>query len=131
MRQVLVTVGTRSEMVKLAPVIRTLRDDYPRLFSTRWIHTGLGPDMVWQTGSLFGLSPDHEFELQKGPENLVEHSWELTNAISKELDYSRPELMIVQGESLSSMLAGQQAFVRRIPVVYIANPLRDLFALSD
>lgn len=131
MKQVLVVVGTRSEMVKLAPVIRTLRDDYSRLFSTRWVHTGLGPDLVWQTGSLFGLSPDHEFELRKNPDNLVEHSWELTNAISKELDYSRPELMVVQGESLSSMLASQQAFMRRIPVVYIANPLRDLLALTD
>ncbi len=126
MKQVLVAVGTRSEMVKLAPVIRTLRDDHPRLVSTRWVHTGLNPDQVWQTGSLFGLSPDYEVELRKSPENLVEHSWELTNAITKELDYSRPDLMIVQGESLSSMLASQQAFMRRIPVVYLANPMSNL-----
>lgn len=131
MKQVLVAVGTRSEMVKLAPVIRTLRDEYPRLFSTRWVHTGLNPDQVWQTGSLFGLSPDHEFELRKSPDNLVEHSWELTNAITRELDYSQPDLVIVQGESLSSMLASQQAFMRRIPVVYIANPLRNLLVSSD
>lgn len=126
MKQVLVTVGTRSEMVKLAPVIRTLRDDYPRLLSTRWVHTGLNPDQVWQTGALFGLTPDQEFELKRNPENLVEHSWELTNAITQELDYSRPDLMIVQGESLSSMLASQQGFMRRIPVVYLANPMKNL-----
>lgn len=131
MKQVLVAVGTRSETVKLAPVIRTLRDDYPRLMSTRWVHTGLHPDQVWQTAALFGLSPDHEFALRERPENLVEHSWELTNAITKELDYSRPDLMVVQGESLSSMLASQQAFMRRIPVVYLANPMQHLMASHE
>lgn len=128
MKQVLVVVGTRSEMVKLAPVIRTLRDDCPRLFSTRWMHTGLMPDQVWQTGALFGLTPDHELVLQKSTENLVEHSWELTNGITRELDVGRPDLMIVQGESLSSMLAAQQAFMRRIPVVYLASSINNLAA---
>jgi len=51
MRDVLVALGTRSEMVKLAPVIRTLRDQYSKKINTRWIHTGQNPDVVWQTGA--------------------------------------------------------------------------------
>ncbi len=122
MRQVLAVVGTRSEMVRLAPVIRRLRDEGGRAVGMRWIHACNHAGQVWQTGAVFGLSPDGEVLPDHSPANLLEHSWALTNAISKEIESSLPELLIVQGESLPAMLAAQQAFMRRIPVIYLTAP---------
>ena len=122
MRQVLAVVGTRSEMVRLAPVIRRLRDEGGRAVGMRWIHACNHAGQVWQTGAVFGLSPDGEVLPDHSPANLLEHSWALTNAISKEMESRLPELLIVQGESLPAMLAAQQAFMRRIPVIYLTAP---------
>lgn len=122
MRQVLAVVGTRSEMVRLAPVIRRLRDEGGRAVGVRWIYAGNQAGQVWQTGAAFGLSPDGEILPDHRPSNLLEHSWALTNAISQEIESRPPELLIVQGESLPAMLAAQQAFMRRIPVVYLTAP---------
>jgi UDP-N-acetylglucosamine 2-epimerase (non-hydrolysing) len=122
MRQVLAVVGTRSEMVRLAPVIRRLKDEGGRAVGIRWIHAGNSAGQVWQTGAVFGLSPDGEVLPGHRPSNLLEHSWALTNAISKEIESRPPELLIVQGESLPAMLAAQQAFMRRIPVIYLTAP---------
>ncbi|NBP27128.1 MAG: hypothetical protein EBU74_05785 [Betaproteobacteria bacterium] len=124
MRQVLAVVGTRSEMVRLAPVIRRLRNEGGRAVTVRWIQVGDDAEQIWQTGAIFGLSPDHEIALNygPGPANLLEHSWALTNAISKEIECCPPDLLVVQGESLPAMLAAQQAFMRRVPVIYLATP---------
>ena len=97
MRDVLVALGTRSEMVKLAPVIRTLRDQYSKKINTRWIHTGQNPDVVWQTGALFGLTPDRQVRLKVDTEHLKDLSWEISNAMATELDGMAPDLLIVQG----------------------------------
>lgn len=124
MRQVLAVVGTRSEMVRLAPVIRRLRNEGGRAVTVRWIQVGDDAEQIWQTGAIFGLSPDQEIALNygPGPANLLEHSWALTNAISKEIECCPPDLLVVQGESLPAMLAAQQAFMRRVPVIYLATP---------
>ena len=119
MKQVLVSVSNQSEMVRLAPVIRTLRDEFSDVVRTRWIRTGSNPDKVWQTGALFGLSPDREFDLQCRSSSLVEHSWEIASNMGREFDSTLPDLLVIQGESLSSLLASQQAFMRRIPVVVL------------
>ncbi len=131
MRDVLVALGTRSEMVKLAPVIRTLRDEYAKKINTRWIHTGQNPDVVWQTGALFGLTPDRQVKLKVESEQLKDLSWEISNAMATELDGMAPDLLIVQGDSISSVLASQQAFIRRIPIVHIEGGLRSYEGHAD
>jgi UDP-N-acetylglucosamine 2-epimerase (non-hydrolysing) len=125
MRQVLVVVGTRSEMVRLAPVIRRLRDEGGRAVGVRWIHADDHVGQIWQTAAVFGLSSDGEVPSGHSPSNLLEHSW----AFTKEMECRMPDLLVVQGESLLAMLAAQQAFMRRVPVIYLVasshNGLRD------
>ena len=129
MRQILAVVGTRSEMVRLAPVIRRLKDEGGRAVGVRWVHADDHAGQIWQTAAVFGLSSDGEVLSGHRPSNLLEHSWALTNAISKEMECRMPDLLLVQGESLPAMLAAQQAFMRRVPVIYLVasshNGLRD------
>ena len=129
MRQILAVVGTRSEMVRLAPVIRRLKDEGGREVGVRWVHADDHAGQIWQTAAVFGLSSDGEVLSGHRPSNLLEHSWALTNAISKEMECRMPDLLLVQGESLPAMLAAQQAFMRRVPVIYLVasshNGLRD------
>lgn len=123
MKQVLTIAGSRAELVRLAPIIRTLRDDYSGVVATRWIHAADQPDQIWTAGALFGLTPDGELPEPRPDMPPVDRSWALSKGFAQEIDGSRPDLLIVQGDSSAAMLAAQQAFIRRIPIVHVQGPV--------
>ena len=123
MKQVLTIAGSRAELVRLAPIIRTLRDDYSGVVTTRWIHAADQPDQILSAGALFDLSPDGELPELRPDMPPVDRSWALSKGFAQEIDGSRPDLLIIQGDSSTAVLAAQQAFIRRIPIVHVQGPL--------
>jgi UDP-N-acetylglucosamine 2-epimerase (non-hydrolysing) len=123
MKRVMVILGTRSEMVKLAPVIIALQETSAKV-NLRWLNAGQHPQLVRQAGSVFGLVPDREFQLEGKSSSLIDISQKIGEGVSKELDHWAPDLVIVQGDSLSAVLGSQQAFYRRIPIVHLASGAR-------
>ncbi len=119
MRKIFIPLASRSETVKIAPVIKLLKREYARQLDTRWIHIGPNPDLVWQTGALFGLSPDRQIPTDDHEDNLHALSFQISKTVSDELDEQRPDLLLVQGDSLQAVLSAQQGFIRRIPIVHI------------
>jgi UDP-N-acetylglucosamine 2-epimerase (non-hydrolysing) len=119
MKEILAVVGTRSELARLAPALRTIRDQYATVMRPRLMHTGEKPQMVWSTGALFGLVPDRQHALSEDTMTLADLSWQIANAVGHELDSRATDLVIVQGNSMTAVLAGQQAFLRQIPVVHV------------
>lgn len=119
MKKVLIPIASRSETVKFAPVIKHLKDEYANQIATRWIHIGPNPDLVWQTGALFGLTPNRQLTTDGHDESIHALSFEISQMVSDELDEQRPDLVLLQGDSLQAVISAQQAFVRRIPIVHI------------
>jgi UDP-N-acetylglucosamine 2-epimerase (non-hydrolysing) len=119
MKQILAVVGTRSELARLAPALRVLRDQYSSVMRPRLMHTGEKTHMVWSTGALFGLVPERQHALSEDTMTLADLSWQISNAVGHELDSRATDLVLVQGGSMTAMLAGQQAFLRQIPVVHV------------
>lgn len=119
MKQILAVVGTRSELARLGPTLRTLRDQYATVMRPRLMHSGERSQMVWSTGALFGLLPERQHTLSEDAMTLADLSWEISNAVGHELDSRVTDLVIVQGNSMTAMLAGQQAFLRQIPLVHV------------
>ncbi len=119
MKQILAVVGSRSELARLAPALRTIRDQYASVMRPRLMHTGEKSQMVWSTGALFGLVPERQHAISEDTMTLADLSWQISNAVGHELDSRATDLVIVQGSSMTAMLAGQQAFLRQIPVVHV------------
>ncbi len=119
MRKVLIPLASRSETIKIAPVIRLLKNEYAQQLDTRWIHIGPNPDLVWQTGALFGLTPNRQIPTDDHEDDLHELSFQISKNVSDELDEQHPDLLLVQGDSLQAVLSAQQGFIRRIPIVHI------------
>lgn len=119
MKQLLAVVGTRSELARLAPALRTIQDQYAAIMRPRLMYTGERPQMVWSTGALFGLVPDRQHALSEDTMTLADLSWQISNAVGHELDARVTDLVVVQGNSMTAVLAGQQAFLRQIPVVHV------------
>lgn len=119
MKKILIPIASRSETVKAAPIIKHLKEEYAQQLATRWIHIGQNPDLVWQTGALFGLTPNRQITTDHHDEDLHALSFEISQMVSDELDEQRPDLVLLQGDSLQAVLSAQQAFIRRIPIVHI------------
>ena len=119
MKQILAVVGGRSELARLAPALRVIRDQHTPAIKPRIMHTGESSQMVWSTGALFGLVPERQHALSSDGLSLADLSWQISNAVGHELDSRQTDLVIVQGCSMTAMLAGQQAFLRHIPLVHV------------
>jgi UDP-N-acetylglucosamine 2-epimerase (non-hydrolysing) len=122
-RKVMVTLGTRPEAIKLAPVVKQLRAQ-PQLFHTQVCVTGQHREMLDQVLDVFSLRPD--FDL-----NLMEHGQTLAGFAARalaELDAlfrdEKPDVVIVQGDTTTTLMTALAAFYRGAKVAHVEAGLR-------
>ncbi|MHA7156270.1 non-hydrolyzing UDP-N-acetylglucosamine 2-epimerase [Arthrobacter sp. TMN-50] len=120
--------GTRPEAIKMAPIVKAL--DESELFDCVVTVTGQHRAMLDQVNDLFGISPDHDL-------NIIQQRQTLTSIMTKTIDgldqlftKSKPDAVIVQGDTTTSTAAAIAAFYHGIPVVHVEAGLRsgDLFS---
>lgn len=118
--KIFIVFGTRPEAIKLAPVIYSLRDR----FDVRIISTGQHLEMVQQVIDFFRLMPDYSFGCMTDKPDLEK----LHECIQKEMrtvvDYEDPDLIIVQGDTLTTYAAAFVGFMLKIPVFHVEAGLR-------
>lgn len=132
MKRVMVALGSRSEMIKLAPVVQVLREKHQHQLRLRTVQTDQSDEQTWQSVSLFGLVPDQHLRIDPTAlPDVLRFSREITKAIGQEIDKTRPELVVINGDSLLSVLSAQQAFLRRIPIVHIEAGVRSYESTYD
>jgi UDP-N-acetylglucosamine 2-epimerase (non-hydrolysing) len=121
--KVITVFGTRPEAIKLAPVIRQLRAR-PDVFQSKVCVTGQHREMVDQVIDLFSIRPD--FDL-----NLMQHGQRLAGFAARalaELDVlfhdERPDIVVVQGDTTTTLAASLAAFYNRAEVAHVEAGLR-------
>jgi len=122
-----ITLGTRPEAIKLAPVIQQFRRC--DAFDTQVILTGQHREMVEQVMQLFELSADRDLAIMQAKQTLTDITcWSLRGleTVFKEI---QPKLVIVQGDTTTAFAATLAAFYQKIPVGHVEAGLRtdDLF----
>ena len=118
---VLLIIGTRPEGIKMAPVYHALkRAGIPTLICSTMQHTQL-LDEVFE---LFDIVPDISLNIMRQGQDL----FYLTQAVlqkTKEVFLAKhPCLVVVQGDTTSSMAASLAAFYLGIPVAHVEAGLR-------
>jgi len=123
LKTILVVLGTRPEAIKLAPVIRELRNR-PHVFRTLICATGQHREMLAQVLDIFQIKPDFSLDVMKPGQSLTD----ITTSVMRELDklFSKIsiDLLIVQGDTTTAFAAALQAFYHRIPVAHVEAGLR-------
>ncbi|GAA4013587.1 UDP-N-acetylglucosamine 2-epimerase (non-hydrolyzing) [Sphingomonas swuensis] len=119
-RQLLLVIGTRPEAIKLAPVIHTLieRGHEPRIALTGQ-HPHLDP-------TLYGLGnvPAVRLRCKAGPDPR-HHAELVAAALQPELrGPSRPDLLIVQGDTSSALGGALGAAAAAVPLAHVEAGLR-------
>ena len=120
--RVAVVVGTRPEAIKLAPVVRALRDKAG--IEAVVVSTGQHREMLDQVFSRFGLRPDVELNLMRPNQTLAELTGRALSSMDATLEDLSPRLLVVQGDTTTAFAAALSAFYRRVPVAHVEAGLR-------
>lgn len=118
---ILVVAGTRPEVIKLAPVYAKLQG---RKSNVRWLFTGQQADIGQSAFDPFKMHPETAYELERPKGSLTELNSLLATIMRDTLEDMTPELVIVQGDTLTAAVAAQSAFLARIPLAHVEAGLR-------
>jgi UDP-N-acetylglucosamine 2-epimerase len=119
---VAVVVGTRPEVIKMAPVVFALRES--RMFQPVLVSTGQHREMLAQALAVFGLVPDIDLELMAPAQTLSDLAARTLAATGKVIDQIKPAWLLVQGDTTTALAAGLAGFYARVPVGHVAAGLR-------
>ncbi|MEX0723941.1 MAG: UDP-N-acetylglucosamine 2-epimerase (non-hydrolyzing) [Gracilimonas sp.] len=120
MKKILIAFGTRPEVIKLAPVIKALNDDFELIL----FHSGQHQDLVEPMFTLFGITPDIDLKIMKPGQDLFSITSELLPKLKTSLEKYQPDYVMVQGDTTTSYLAALSAFYSKIPVLHVEAGLR-------
>ncbi len=119
----MLVVGTRPEAIKLAPVVLEMQRDRRGLVPFVCV-TGQHRQMLDPVLSWFGIAPDRDLQLMQENQQLAEFAGKAMLALSGVLKEVKPDLVLVQGDTNTAMIAGMAAFYSRIPIGHVEAGLR-------
>ncbi|KUK57711.1 MAG: UDP-N-acetylglucosamine 2-epimerase [Synergistales bacterium 53_16] len=115
-------VGTRPEAIKMAPVIRALKEE-------KWadpfvLATGQHMDMLRQALCYFGIRSDLDLSIMKENQTLDYITTSVLLKVGEVLDELKPSLVLVHGDTTTTMAASLAAFYRNVPIGHVEAGLR-------
>jgi UDP-N-acetylglucosamine 2-epimerase (non-hydrolysing) len=122
MKRVLFVFGTRPEAIKLCPVVRRMRDEDG--VDVRVCVTAQHRHMLDQVLDVFQVRPDHDLNIMTPRQALPELTARILSAVDSVLRAAAPHLLIVQGDTTTTMAAALAAFYCNIPVAHVEAGLR-------
>jgi UDP-N-acetylglucosamine 2-epimerase (non-hydrolysing) len=120
--RIMVVYGTRPEAIKVAPVIRALRDD--SRFHLVTVATAQHRHMLDQVIKLFDIVPDVDLDMLRPRQTLPGMTQYLLAEVSPLLRRYRPGIVLVQGDTTTAFTAALAAFYERTPVAHLEAGLR-------
>jgi UDP-N-acetylglucosamine 2-epimerase (non-hydrolysing) len=117
-----ITLGTRPEAIKLAPVIQEFRRHAD--FQTQVILTGQHREMVEQVMRLFEIEANKDLKIMQPKQTLTEITHRSLQGLEKLFEELNPRLVIVQGDTTTAFAAALAAFYQQIPIGHVEAGLR-------
>ena len=123
MLKVLTVFGTRPEAIKMAPVIAEL-ERHPGLIENKNCLTGQHKDMVAPLIDRFNIRVDYDLNLMKENQTLEHITISVLHEVGRILRERHFDLLLVQGDTTTSMAAALAAFYAGIRIGHIEAGLR-------
>lgn len=122
MNTIATIIGTRPEAVKMAPVILKLAEE-PEV-RCHVCSTGQHREMLDQVLDVFGIQTDTDLMLMRPGQTLAGLTARAIEALDTFFTQTRPDLVLVQGDTTTVFCASLAAFYHRIPVGHVEAGLR-------
>jgi len=120
--RVLTVFGTRPEAIKMAPVVKALAAS-PQI-EARVCVTAQHREMLDQVLDLFRIVPDYDLNLMKPGQDLTDITANVLHGLKPVLADFAPDLVLVHGDTTTTMAASLAAYYQRIPVGHVEAGLR-------
>jgi len=121
-KKVMIVFGTRPEAIKMAPVIRALRQK--ESIFCQVIVTAQHREMLDQVLKLFKIVPDFDLNLMQQGQTLTEITTRALNGLKEVFQRELPDLVLVHGDTTTTFVAALAAFYAQIPVGHVEAGLR-------
>ena len=125
--RLLFCLGTRPEMIKVAPIIHAVR---ARGGHAILVNTGQHADLLEPLFELFKIYPDHDLAAMAPGQPLNVLVSKIIDRLDPILQQEQPDFVIVQGDTATALAGAMAAFNRRIPVGHVEAGLRSGNPLS-
>jgi len=120
--KVLTVFGTRPEAIKLALVIKEL--ERRRGVISRVCVTAQHRGMLDQVLATFQVKPDYDLDIMREDQSLSDVTICALAGLKPVLEESKPDLVLVQGDTTTAFAAGLAAFYLKIPIGHVEAGLR-------
>ena len=123
MKKILLVFGTRPEAIKMAPLVKKLQE-MPEEFQTIVCVTGQHREMLDQVLRLFNITPEYDLNIMKPNQDLYDITSRILLGMRDVLREVQPDIVLVHGDTTTSMAAALAAFYQQIPVGHVEAGLR-------
>ncbi|NBD26779.1 non-hydrolyzing UDP-N-acetylglucosamine 2-epimerase [Paenibacillus glycinis] len=127
--KVMTVFGTRPEAVKMAPLVLELQK-HPEEIESVVCVTAQHRQMLDQVLDFFKIVPDYDLNVMKDRQTLTETTVRVLEGLEPVLRESKPDIVLVHGDTLTCFLASYAAFLQQIPVGHVEAGLRTWNKLS-
>ncbi|MBP6123692.1 MULTISPECIES: non-hydrolyzing UDP-N-acetylglucosamine 2-epimerase [Providencia] len=126
--KVLTVFGTRPEAIKMAPLVHALAGDAD--FEAKVCVTAQHREMLDQVLKLFEITPDYDLNIMKPGQDLTDITCRILEGLKAVFADFKPDVVLVHGDTATTMATSLAAFYHRIPVGHVEAGLRtgDLYS---
>lgn len=121
-QKVLLVFGTRPEAIKMAPLVIALKKR--KDLTVEVCVTAQHREMLDQVLSLFSLKPDYDLDLMQPGQDLYDITTRALLGLRDVFTKSKPDLVLVHGDTTTTFASSLAAFYQRIKVGHIEAGLR-------
>ena len=123
MKTVMIVFGTRPEAIKMAPLVKKFQK-YSSDFKTVVCVTGQHREMLDQVLKIFDIKPDYDLNIMKQGQDLYDITARVLLGMRDVLNEVKPDVVLVHGDTTTSMAASLAAFYQQIAVGHVEAGLR-------
>ncbi len=123
MLKILSIFGTRPEAIKMAPVIKEL-ERRPEGFASIVCVTAQHREMLDQVLSTFKIRPDYDLDIMESGQDPLKTTCAVLTGLRSVIEETRPDLVLVHGDTTTTMAAALASFYFRAKVGHVEAGLR-------
>ncbi len=123
MLKALIVIGTRPDTIKTVPVIRAL-EKHPDKVKCIVLATAQHRELLDQVLSIFSVVPDFDLNIMQKNQDLYHITTQGLQQMRNVMKETKPDIVIVQGDTTSTFVGALSSFYERIPLAHIEAGLR-------
>ncbi|MBB1384772.1 MULTISPECIES: non-hydrolyzing UDP-N-acetylglucosamine 2-epimerase [Pseudoalteromonas] len=120
--KVLSIFGTRPEAIKMAPLVKALK--LAEGIEAKVCVTAQHREMLDQVLDLFEITPEYDLDIMKPGQSLYDVTTNILLGLKPILEEFKPDLILVHGDTSTTLSASLAAFYQQIPVGHVEAGLR-------